>query len=62
MAAHSSILAWEIPRTEEPGGLQSWGSQSSTRLSTRAHLHNTPALLPCCSRTCVDPGMSVTGS
>ena len=25
MAAHSSILAWEIPRTEEPGGLQSWG-------------------------------------
>ena len=27
MAAHSSILAWEIPRTEEPGGLQSTGSQ-----------------------------------
>ena len=25
MATHSSILAWEIPRTEEPGGLQSWG-------------------------------------
>ena len=25
MAAHSSILAWEIPRTEEPGGLQSTG-------------------------------------
>ena len=24
---HSSILAWEIPRTEEPGGLQSMGSQ-----------------------------------
>ena len=23
MATHSSILAWEIPRTEEPGGLQS---------------------------------------
>ena len=23
---HSSILAWEIPRTEEPGGLQSIGS------------------------------------
>ena len=23
MAAHSSILAWEIPRIEEPGGLQS---------------------------------------
>ena len=27
MAAHSSILAWEIPRTEESGGLQSIGSQ-----------------------------------
>ena len=27
MAAHSSILAWEIPWTEEPGGLQSMGSQ-----------------------------------
>ena len=26
MAAHSSILAWRIPRTEEPGGLQSVGS------------------------------------
>ena len=24
---HSSILAWEIPWTEEPGGLQSMGSQ-----------------------------------
>ena len=27
MAAHSSVLAWEIPWTEEPGGLQSVGSQ-----------------------------------
>ena len=27
MAAHSSILAWDIPQTEEPGGLQSMGSQ-----------------------------------
>ena len=26
MATHSSILAWEIPRTEEPGGLQSMRS------------------------------------
>ena len=33
MAAHSSILAWRIPWTEEPGGLQSMGSQSRTRLS-----------------------------
>ena len=27
MATHSSILAWKIPWTEEPGGLQSMGSQ-----------------------------------
>ena len=27
MATHSSILAWEIPWTEEPGGLQSMESQ-----------------------------------
>ena len=27
LATHSSILAWEIPWTEEPGGLQSMGSQ-----------------------------------
>ena len=27
MATHSSILAWRLPWTEEPGGLQSMGSQ-----------------------------------
>ena len=27
MSPHSSLLAWEIPRTEEPGGLQSMGLQ-----------------------------------
>ena len=27
MATHSSMLAWRIPRTEEPGGLQSMGLQ-----------------------------------
>ena len=32
MAPHSSTLAWKIPWTEEPGGLQSPGSQSQTRL------------------------------
>ena len=29
MATHSSILGWEIPWTEEPGGLQFMGSQKS---------------------------------
>ena len=33
MATHSSILAWRIPWTEEPGSLQSMGSKSQTRLS-----------------------------
>ena len=36
IAAHSSILAWEILWTEEPGRLESMGSQKSqTRLSNR---------------------------
>ena len=33
MATHSSTLAWRIPWTEEPGGLQSMGSQSLTQLN-----------------------------
>ena len=33
MATHSSTLAWRIPWTEEPGGLQSTGLQSGTQLS-----------------------------
>ena len=39
MATHSSILAWRIPWTEEPGGLQSMGSQSWTRLSNFTFFH-----------------------
>ena len=39
METHSSILAWEIPQTEESNRLQSMGSQSQTRLSM--HTHNT---------------------
>ena len=40
MTTHSSILAWRIPWTEEPGGLQSIGSQESDttqRLSMHTH-------------------------
>ena len=29
MATHSSVLAWEIPQTEEPGGLQPLGLQNN---------------------------------
>ena len=35
MATHSSILAWEIPWTEEPGGLQPSVSKSRTNLSIK---------------------------
>ena len=41
MATHSSIPAWRIPQTEEPGGLQSMGSQSRTQLSN-SHFHFQP--------------------
>ena len=39
MATHSSFLAWEIPWTEEPGGLQSMGSQESNTLKRLNHHH-----------------------
>ena len=35
LAIHSSILAWEIPWTEEPGRLQSMGSQKSDLTSVQ---------------------------
>ena len=36
MATHSSTLAWKIPWTQEPGGLQSMGSR---RVGTTEQLH-----------------------
>ena len=40
MATHSSILAWRIPWTEEPGRLQSmWLQESNTTECARAHTH-----------------------
>ena len=38
MATHSSTLAWKIPWTEEPGGLQSMGSLESDT-TVRLHFH-----------------------
>ena len=44
MATCSRILAWKIPRTEEPGRLRSTGSQTQLkRLSTHACLHSFPS-------------------
>ena len=38
-AAHSSILAWRMPWTEEPGGLQSTGSQRVGHDGVTEYLH-----------------------
>ena len=40
MAIHSSILAWKPPSTEEPGGLQSMGSQESDTTQRLNHHHH----------------------
>ena len=41
MATYSSILAWRIPWTEEPGGLQSMGSQKGqAQLRTKQQCYN----------------------
>ena len=38
MTTYSSILAWRIPWTEEPGGLQSWGGKELDKIEhTRTH-------------------------
>ena len=43
MATHSSILAWKVPWTEEPGRLQSMGSQKSrTRFSDQTTDQHSP--------------------
>ena len=39
LATHSSILGWEIPWTEEPGELQSMGSQGAGYNCTTEHIH-----------------------
>ena len=40
MATHSSVLAWKIPWTEEPGGLQSMWSQNQTQMGVQTHTHH----------------------
>ena len=52
MATHSSTLAWKIPLIEEPGGLQSMGSQSLTRLSNLISLHFTLLKDNCFTEVC----------
>ena len=40
MATHFSILAWKIPWTEEPGGLQSIGSHKDLNMTEGLSTHN----------------------
>ena len=46
MATHSSILAWRIPWTEEPGGLQSMGRKESDTERLATHFQLGPQLSP----------------
>ena len=55
MATHSSILAWRVPWTEEPGGLQSMGSlrvqlncATLTPFSGGAQVSTPPPAAACC--------------
>ena len=48
MATHSSILAWRIPWTEEPGGLQSMGSQKSDMTQQLNHHQHIQQMLHKC--------------
>ena len=48
MATHFSILAWRIPWTEEPGGLQSVGSQRVGYDSDLAHMHACNTMMGFC--------------
>ena len=57
MALHSSTLAWKIPWTEEPGGLQSLGSRSWTRLSNFTFTFHSHALKEMATHSSV-PGES----
>ena len=47
MAIHSSVLAWRIPGTGEPGGLPSVGLQSRTRLKQLSSSNGTMRLSIC---------------
>ena len=66
MTTHSSILAWRIPQTEEPGGLQSMGSQRAghDRVTKQSqYLRSQMTLRTSCQRArhC-SPGQTMTAA
>ena len=46
MATHSSILAWRITWTEEPGGLRPWGHKELDTTKVTSHIYNYIHRLP----------------
>ena len=70
MVTHSCILAWEIPWTEDPGGLQSMGSQrvgqdlaAKPPIILNKYIHTvtyTKLIKPCVPMTHVNLGKQVT--
>ena len=58
MATHSNILAWEIPWTEEPGGLQSMGSQRVRHdLATKQQQYSSGPYCKYTKLICAGPGL-----
>ena len=60
MATHSRILAWRIPRTEEPGRLQSVGSQRVGHNWTTANRNIMVGLQCCINFSCIVKWLSYT--
>ena len=58
MAIYSSILAWRIPWTEEPGGLQSMGSQTERLGAQHIHVTTNVNILVLLSKCHVEKGVS----
>ena len=54
MATHSSILAWRIPKTEGPGGLQSVGSQRAGRVACTHTRHLLGVVNTAVKNNCVE--------
>ena len=63
MATHSSILSWEIPWAEKPGGLQSMGLQSVGQLSDQrtTSMLKIQILCICGRKEGANPCVSITG-
>ena len=59
MASHSSILAWKIPWTEEPGGLQSMGLQKRLRHNLASKQQQSVSRAVVCSYSLHRGGASV---